>query len=109
MSLVLALLGRACSAQDPYQSCAGEPGAPAATRSAPPPPEATAVRAPRSSVLGLSLSAVGRLAEGAPRRSPRDRDSLAAAGPSPRRPHGRGPQGLSVDAARGGLGERPHR
>src|SRR3984893_6947634 len=51
---------RACSAQDPYQSRAGEPGAPAATRSAPPPLEATAVRAPRSRVLGLALSAVGR-------------------------------------------------
>src|SRR5882672_7151688 len=71
---------RACSAQDPYQSRAGEPGAPAATRSAPPPLEATAVRAPRSRVLGLALSAVGRLAEGALRRSPRDRDSLASAG-----------------------------
>src|SRR5882672_10906059 len=71
---------RACSAQDPYQSRAGEPGAPAATRSAPPPLEATAVRAPRSHVLGLALSAVGRLAEGALRRSPRDRDSLASAG-----------------------------
>src|SRR6266478_1005136 len=34
---------RAGSAQDPYQSRAGEPGAPAATRSAPPPLEATAV------------------------------------------------------------------
>jgi len=30
--------------------------------------------------LGLALSAVGRLAEGALRRSPRDRDSLASAG-----------------------------
>src|SRR5882672_315522 len=99
---------RACSAQDPYQSRAGEPGAPAATRSAPPPLEATAVRAPRSRVLGLSLSAVGRLAEGAPRRSPRDRDSLAPAGLSRFLLHGRGLRGLSVEAARGGLGERLH-
>jgi hypothetical protein len=41
---------RACSARDPYRSRAGEPGAPAATRSAPAPLEATAVRAPRSRV-----------------------------------------------------------
>src|SRR6266436_6082651 len=46
---------RACSAQDPYRSRAGEPGTPAATRSAPPPLEATAVRALRSRLLDVAV------------------------------------------------------
>src|SRR5207237_7143306 len=42
--------------------------------------EATAVRAPRPRLLGVALSAVGRVARGTPCCSPRNRDSLASAG-----------------------------
>src|SRR5712664_2494889 len=59
MSLVLALLGAARAAF-----------------------RTRAVRALRSHVLGMALQAVGRVARGAPRRSPRDSDSLASAGVS---------------------------
>src|SRR6266478_717616 len=39
------------------------------------------IRAPRSPPLGVALQPVGWVARGAPPRSPRDRDSLAPAGP----------------------------
>src|SRR5260370_13948326 len=57
-----------------------EPSAQAATRPAPPPVEATTVRVAGSRLLGLALSALGRVARGAPHRSPRDGDSLASKG-----------------------------
>src|SRR5713226_2699576 len=67
-------------AQNPNGPHAREPGAPAATRPAPPRIEADAIRAPRSTPLGVALQPLGRVARGAPPRSPRDRDSLAPAG-----------------------------
>src|SRR5882672_1160287 len=71
---------RPCCAPEPFRSRAGEPGAPPATRPAPPPLEAAAVQAPRSRLLGMALQALGRVARGALRRSPRDSNSLASAG-----------------------------
>ncbi len=53
-----------------------------ATRPAPPSLDATAVRTPRSRFLGVPLSPLGRVARGAPCRSPRDSDSFASAGVS---------------------------
>src|SRR5438132_13000304 len=67
-------------AQNPHRPNAREPGAPATACPAPPPIEATAIRAPRSPPLGVALQPVGWVARGAPPRSPRDRDSLAPAG-----------------------------
>src|SRR6267143_4929975 len=67
-------------AQNPLRPRALELGPPAATRPTPSPIEATAIRARRSSLLGVALQAVGWVARGAPPRSPRDRDSLAPAG-----------------------------
>src|SRR6266851_8385256 len=49
-------------AQDPHRPHAREPGASAATRPAPPPIEATAIRAPRSPALGVALRPVGWVA-----------------------------------------------
>src|SRR5713226_6522337 len=78
MSLVIGSVGRAaCVAQNPHGPRAREPGAAATTRPASPPIEATAIRAPRSSLLGVALRPVGGVARGAPCRSPRDGDSLA--------------------------------
>src|SRR5712664_4210840 len=67
-------------AQNPHRPHAREPSAPATACPAPPPIEATAIRAPRSPPLGVALHPVGGVARGAPPRSPRDRDSLAPAG-----------------------------
>src|SRR5216684_3929386 len=73
-------VGRAaCGAQNPHGPRAREPGAAATTRPASPPLEATAIRAPRSSLLAVTLPPVGWVARGAPCRSPPDRDSLAPA------------------------------
>src|SRR5216684_1149705 len=66
-------------AQNPHGPRAREPGAAATTRPASPPLEATAIRAPRASLLGVALPSVGWVARGAPCRSPPDRDSLAPA------------------------------
>src|SRR5713226_10467368 len=80
MSLVIGSVGRAaCVAQNPHGPRARELGAAATTRSASPPVEATAIRAPRASLLGVALRPVGGVARGAPCRSPPDRDSLAPA------------------------------
>src|SRR5258708_10840178 len=65
---------------NPYRPHAREPGAEATARPAPPPIEATAIRAPRSPPLGMALQPVGWVARSAPPRSARDRDSLAPAG-----------------------------
>src|SRR5882724_7411942 len=74
-------VGRAArGAQNPHRPHAREPGASATACPAPPPIEATATRAPRSSFLGVALQLVAWVARGAPPRSPRDRDSLAPAG-----------------------------
>src|SRR5216683_220919 len=73
-------VGRAaCVAQNPHGPRAREPGAAATTRPASPPIEATAIRPPRASLLGVALTPMGGVARGAPRRSPPDRDSLAPA------------------------------
>src|SRR5713226_1986324 len=78
MSLVIGSVGRAaCVAQNPHGPSARELGAAATTRSASPPVEATAIRAPRASLLGVALRPVGWVARGAPCRSPPNRDSLA--------------------------------
>src|SRR5258708_28795220 len=74
-------IGRpARGAKNPRRSHAREPGAPATACPAPPPIEATAIRAPRSPPLDVALHRVGGVARGAPPRSPRDRGSLAPAG-----------------------------
>src|SRR5216684_2614234 len=73
-------VGRApCVAQNPHWPRARESGAEATTRPASPPIEATAIQAPRASLLGVALRPVGGVARGAPCRSPPDRDSLAPA------------------------------
>src|SRR5260370_40930684 len=74
-------IGRpARGAKNPRRPRAREPGAPATACPAPPPIEATAIRAPRSPPLGVALQPLGWVARGAPPRSPRDCDSLAPAG-----------------------------
>src|SRR5229473_4679406 len=67
-------------AQNPHRPHAREPGAPATVCPAPPPIEATTLWAPRSPPLGVALQPLGRVARGAPPRTPRDCDSLAPAG-----------------------------
>jgi hypothetical protein len=67
-------------AQNPRRPCARKPGAPTAARRAQPPIEATAIRAPRSRLLGVALQPVVWMASGALPHAPRDRDSLAPAG-----------------------------
>ena len=67
-------------AQNPHRPCTREPGAPTAARPAPPSIKATAIRAPRSSPLGMALQPLGWVARGASSRSSRNRDSLAPAG-----------------------------
>ena len=79
MSLVLAVRRPARGAPNSHRPHAREPGAPATACPAPPPIEATAIRAPRSSLLGVALRPVDRVARGAPCRSPPDRNSLAPA------------------------------
>src|SRR5260370_651563 len=69
----------ACVAQNPHCPRAREPGAAATARPASPPIEATAIRAPRPSLLAVALPPVGWVARGAPCRSPPDRNSLAPA------------------------------
>src|SRR5437588_766104 len=65
--------------QNPHRPHTREPGAPATARPASSPIEATAIRAPRSSLLGVALQPVASVARVAPPRSPGDRDSLAPA------------------------------
>src|SRR2546427_3927496 len=67
-------------AQNPNRPHAREPGAPATTRPAPPPIEASAIRPPRSLALGGALATMGRLARSASHHSPRDGHRLASAG-----------------------------
>src|SRR5882762_6651574 len=81
MSLVLAVLGAARAAFRTRADLALENLA-LRQQLALPSLEAAAVRALRSHLLGMALQAVGRVARGAPRRSPRDSDSLASAGVS---------------------------
>src|SRR6266851_303444 len=59
MSLVLAVGRAACVAQNPHRPRARKSGAEATTRRASPPMEATAIRAPRASLLGVALRPVG--------------------------------------------------
>src|SRR3989442_3727442 len=73
-------VGRPARAQKPYRPRAREPGAPTAARPTRPPIEATPIRAPRSSLLGVALQPLGWMAPGALPRTPRDRNSLAPAG-----------------------------
>src|SRR5260370_22799430 len=73
-------VGRAaCVAQNPHCPRAREPGAAATTRPASRPIEATAIRAPRPSLLAVALPPVGWVARGAPCRCAPDRNSLAPA------------------------------
>src|SRR5216684_5948700 len=65
-------VGRAaCVAQNPHGPRAREPGAAATTRPASPPIEATAIRAPRSSLLVVAFSPVGSSSSGRARHAPR--------------------------------------
>src|SRR2546427_13305139 len=67
-------------AQNPNRPHAREPSAPATTRPAPPPLQATSGRSPRPRLLDVALAVVGTVARSAPCRSAADRDSLAPAG-----------------------------
>src|SRR5256885_1950483 len=66
-------------AQNPYRPHTREPGAPAAARPAPPPIEATEIRATRSRLLDVALAVVDTVERSAPCRKTADGNSLAPA------------------------------
>src|SRR6266851_998024 len=78
MSLVIALLGALRASLRTRTDLALENLALGQQlRPASPPIEATAIRAPRASLLDVALRPLGGVGRGAPCRSPQDRDSLA--------------------------------